>query len=106
VGVKRPGREADHSPLSSDYVKNVWSYASTTAIRLHGAVLSRSTGTIWGGGLPDPLYTFLPDCEHLESCLTDNNATVLCTPRCSSMNLLPIESVSSYKGSALTNKRT
>jgi hypothetical protein len=27
--VKRPGREADHSPLSSAEVKNAWSYNST-----------------------------------------------------------------------------
>jgi hypothetical protein len=27
-GVKRPGREADHSPPSSAKVKNVWSYTS------------------------------------------------------------------------------
>jgi hypothetical protein len=29
LGVKRPGREADHSPPSSAKVKNAWSYAST-----------------------------------------------------------------------------
>jgi hypothetical protein len=29
LGVKRPGREADHSPPSSDKVKNAWRYAST-----------------------------------------------------------------------------
>jgi hypothetical protein len=29
LGVKRPGREADHSPPSSAKVKNVWSYTST-----------------------------------------------------------------------------
>jgi hypothetical protein len=29
VGVKRPGREADHSPPSSVEVKNAWSYTST-----------------------------------------------------------------------------
>jgi hypothetical protein len=27
--VKRPGREADHSPPLSDEVKNAWSYTST-----------------------------------------------------------------------------
>jgi len=27
--VKRPGREADQSPLSSAEVKNAWSYTST-----------------------------------------------------------------------------
>jgi hypothetical protein len=30
LGVKRPGREADHSPLSSDEVKNAWRYTSTS----------------------------------------------------------------------------
>jgi hypothetical protein len=39
-GVKRPGREADHSPPSSVEVKNVWSYTSTPPIFLHGVVLS------------------------------------------------------------------
>jgi hypothetical protein len=29
LGVKRPGREADHSPPSSAEAKNVWSYTST-----------------------------------------------------------------------------
>jgi hypothetical protein len=28
-GIKRPGREADHSPPSSAEVKNVWRYTST-----------------------------------------------------------------------------
>jgi len=38
--VKWPGREADHSPPSSDEVKNVWGYTSNLSIRLHGVVLS------------------------------------------------------------------
>jgi hypothetical protein len=29
AGVMRPGREADHSPLSTAEVKKVWSYTST-----------------------------------------------------------------------------
>jgi hypothetical protein len=29
-GVKRPGREANHSPPSSAEVKKEWSYTSTT----------------------------------------------------------------------------
>jgi hypothetical protein len=29
LGVKWPGRDADHSPLSSAKVKNAWSYKST-----------------------------------------------------------------------------
>jgi hypothetical protein len=41
LGVKRPGREADHSPPSRAEVKNAWSYTSTPPIRLHGV----STGT-------------------------------------------------------------
>jgi hypothetical protein len=28
-GIKRPGREADHSPPSSADVKNAWNYTST-----------------------------------------------------------------------------
>jgi hypothetical protein len=28
-GIKRPGREADHSPQSSAEVNNTWSYTST-----------------------------------------------------------------------------
>jgi len=38
--VKRPGSESDHSPPSRAEVKKVWSYISTTSIRLHGVVLS------------------------------------------------------------------
>jgi hypothetical protein len=38
--VKRPEREADHSPPSSAKVKNAWSYTSTHHIRLHGVVLN------------------------------------------------------------------
>jgi hypothetical protein len=40
LGVKRSGREADHSPPSSAEVKNAWSYTSTPSLRLHGVVLS------------------------------------------------------------------
>jgi len=32
-GIKRPGREADHSPPSRTEVKNLWSYISTPPIR-------------------------------------------------------------------------
>jgi hypothetical protein len=38
--VKRPGREADHSPPSSYEIKNAYSYTSAPTIRLHGMVLS------------------------------------------------------------------
>jgi hypothetical protein len=40
LGVKQPGREADHSPSSSAEVKNAWSYTSIPLIRLHGVMLS------------------------------------------------------------------
>jgi len=40
LGVKWPGHKADHSPPSSDKVKNVWSYTSTLSVCLHGVVLS------------------------------------------------------------------
>jgi hypothetical protein len=41
LGVKRPpGREADHSPLSSGEVNHAWSYTPTPPKRLHGVVLS------------------------------------------------------------------
>jgi hypothetical protein len=33
-------READHSPPSSVDIKNVWSYISTSPIRIHVAVLA------------------------------------------------------------------
>jgi hypothetical protein len=39
VGVKRPGRETDHSPPSSAEVKNSWSYIANSPIRLHGVVV-------------------------------------------------------------------
>jgi len=38
--VKRPGREADHSPPSNAQVKNAWNYTSIPPIHLHGVVLS------------------------------------------------------------------
>jgi hypothetical protein len=38
AGVKRPGRDADHSPPSIAEVKNAWRYAYILT-RLHGVVL-------------------------------------------------------------------
>jgi hypothetical protein len=38
--VKRPDREADHSPPSSAEFKNVWNHTSTHSISLHGVLLS------------------------------------------------------------------
>jgi hypothetical protein len=40
LGLKRSGREDDHSPPSSAEVNNTSSYISTSPIRLHGVVLS------------------------------------------------------------------
>jgi len=40
LGVRRLGREADHSPPSSSEVKNAWSYTYTPPVRLLGVVLS------------------------------------------------------------------
>jgi hypothetical protein len=40
LGVKRPGREADHSPPSCAEVKKAWSYTFTTPTRLYGVGLS------------------------------------------------------------------
>jgi hypothetical protein len=40
LGVKRLGREADHSSPASAEFKKAWSYASTLPVRLHGVVLS------------------------------------------------------------------
>jgi hypothetical protein len=40
LGVKRPGREADHSPPASAEVNKMWIYTSTPPIHLHGVVLS------------------------------------------------------------------
>jgi hypothetical protein len=40
LGVKRPGREADHSSPSSVEVKNMWSCTSSPPTRLQGVVLS------------------------------------------------------------------
>jgi hypothetical protein len=37
-GVKRPGREADHSPPTVAEVKKMWIY--TCPVRLHGVLLS------------------------------------------------------------------
>jgi hypothetical protein len=38
-GVKRPGREADHSPPTSAEVKKIWIWYISSPIRLHGVVL-------------------------------------------------------------------
>jgi hypothetical protein len=40
LGLKRPWREADHSPPSNTEIKNPWSYTSIPPVRLHGVLLS------------------------------------------------------------------
>jgi hypothetical protein len=45
-GVKRPGREADHSPPSSAEAENACVDASTPPIRLHGLVITYAQGQI------------------------------------------------------------
>jgi hypothetical protein len=47
LGVKQPGRAADHSPSSSAEVKNAWNYTSTPPINLHGAVFCQAQGQIY-----------------------------------------------------------
>jgi hypothetical protein len=57
LGVKRPWREADHSPPSSAEVKNERRNTFTSPMRLHDVVLSYSTGTI----LPLHFYLLVED---------------------------------------------
>jgi hypothetical protein len=40
LGVKRPGRETDHSPPHNADVKNAWSYTSTPPVRFHSELLN------------------------------------------------------------------
>jgi hypothetical protein len=49
-GVKRPGREADHSPESSAKGKNAWSYTFVLPVYLHDVVLVQRRNS----------FTFLP----------------------------------------------
>jgi hypothetical protein len=60
LGVKRPGREADHSLPSSAEIKNAWSYTSTFPVRLHGVVLSKAQGLYFTlpcfPVVPEPVY--------------------------------------------------
>jgi hypothetical protein len=55
-GVKRPEREADHSPPNAE-VMNVWCYTSTP-IRLHGELLSYAKGQLYlyVGNVTSPMY--------------------------------------------------
>jgi hypothetical protein len=62
-GVKRPGREADHSPPSSAEVKNAWRYTSTP---WRGAYLSKGT----------TLPLLLPYHHHYEVKLSSSDVSV------------------------------
>ena len=65
LGVKRPRREADHSPPSSTEVTNKWSYASSPSVCFHGV------HRIQGG-------PFLTPCSYTCICLSiysQNNPT-------------------------------
>jgi hypothetical protein len=43
LGLKRPKREANSSPLSSDVVNNAWRYNPTPTIRLHIVLITGTT---------------------------------------------------------------
>jgi hypothetical protein len=52
TAVKRPGREADHSPTSAE-VRKMWLYTTTPPYAFHGVVLNYlSTGTTLHLSLP------------------------------------------------------
>jgi hypothetical protein len=52
AGVKRLEREADQSPLSSDKVKNAWSYTCTHPTRLYCVIYVLMTWCFTGKNLP------------------------------------------------------
>jgi hypothetical protein len=74
LGIKRPGREADHSPASNAEVKNAWSYTSVPQYASMAWHLVKHTDDFfyqenklgrWGldssGSGEDPVARF---CEH------------------------------------------
>jgi hypothetical protein len=64
LGVKRPGREADHSPPSSAEVKGVELYLHSP-IRLYGAVLSYLTGFNRNrSNIPNSICQFIARSRH------------------------------------------
>jgi hypothetical protein len=46
AGIKRPGRQADHSPPSSAEVKNEWSYTASPPTCFHGVDRDSFTFTL------------------------------------------------------------
>jgi hypothetical protein len=59
LGVKRPGREADHLPPSSAEVKECVDLYLHSPIRLHGVMFSKKTGRT----LPLPLPLYIHHCS-------------------------------------------
>jgi hypothetical protein len=59
-GVKRPGREADHSPPTSAEVKNTWLYTSTPPyVYISVRFLSPFPFSQWG----KEVYGFISSCK-------------------------------------------
>jgi hypothetical protein len=56
--VKRPGHEADHSPLSSAEVKNAWRYTSTLPVHFHGMVLNKAMDVFIAWYLVKHMFSF------------------------------------------------
>jgi hypothetical protein len=78
LGVKRPVREADHSPPSSAEVKNAWSYTSTPPIRFHGEVIFKHRDNFYiliveAMGLIHAIYTGSSINEIIGNLITINN---------------------------------
>jgi len=69
LGVKRPGRETDHSSPSSTVVKKCMELYLHSPTRLHGVVLRKSAGTTLH------LPFFMYNLEKCKVCLTE---TVSC----------------------------
>jgi len=72
--VKRPGREADHSPPSGAELKNAWSNTSTPPVRLRGVVLSQAQGKLYI--LHGRIVTEPATC--LRSCIHNRSAGLCC----------------------------
>jgi hypothetical protein len=54
-GLKRPGREVDHSPPSSPKIKNEWRCTAAVSVRLHGVDRDKYTFPLLNGCLI-PVY--------------------------------------------------
>ena len=58
AGIKRPRREAEHSPSSNLEVKNDWSYIPTTPTRLNGVYMEKFYFG-WRGYCKNTLHNWL-----------------------------------------------